>query len=124
MNPKKNLPLLLTILLSHSISAQQLGKLLLIKNSTQPVYYSAGQEERAEAISQRFGKAYDYFEKLLSFRPEVTLLVLDSTDWTFYRGQPVVFGMPHFDEKNKRLILAAQENLLWASFITFRRSIM
>ena len=88
----------------------------LIKNDF-AVYYSPGHYERAEAIAARFEKAFSFHRELLGFKPEVTLLILSSSDWATHTSKDVVYGMPHFNEKNKTLFVAAEDNPYWKSFL-------
>jgi hypothetical protein len=101
--------------LAQSVFAQPYDRLTESKNHSAKVYYSAEHETRAIAIAKRVDKAIVYFEQLLAFKPDVTLLVLSSADWSTYTSFPV-YGMPHYTD-NKTLIVAAEDNPYWKSFL-------
>jgi hypothetical protein len=103
------------LVLVQSVFAQPYDRLSESKNHSAKVYYSAGHETRAIAIAKRIDKAIVYFEQLLAFKPDVSLLVLSSADWSTYTSFPV-YGMPHYTD-NKTLIIAAEDNPFWKSFI-------
>ena len=105
------------LLLSMPAAAQSFDSLPQLKNHSFAVYYSAGHDQRAETIAQRVENAIDYDQQLLGFKPTVTLVVLSVADWNKYTAMPVVYGMPHYNEKNKRLIVAAEDNPFWKSFL-------
>jgi hypothetical protein len=78
-------------------------------------YYSPGNEERARIIAERCEKAINYVNRLVGFRPKVSLFVLNPEHWKNYATFPV-YGMPHYSN-NERLIIASQDNDLWKSFV-------
>jgi hypothetical protein len=83
------------------------------------VYYSPGNQQRAEEIASLCKNAYDYTSKLLESSPQVYLFVIDSAVWKKYGKHPL-FGMPHsFDAENggTNLVVASRDNTFWKSFI-------
>jgi hypothetical protein len=78
-------------------------------------YYSPGNEERARIIAERCEKAINYVNRLVGFRPKVSLFVLNPEHWKKYATFPV-YGMAHYSN-NERLIIASQDNDLWKSFV-------
>lgn len=96
---------------------QSLDSLQKLQGQAYKVYFSDGHQQRAASIASMVGKAIDYHESLLDFRPSVTLLVLNEKDWSTYTVDPLVYGMPHYNEKNKLLIVAAEDNAFWKSFL-------
>lgn len=108
--------LLFALTLAQPASSQSLDSLNQLKNHDFAVYYSAAHQERAEATALRIEKAMAYHQELLGFKPTVTLFVLNTADWKIYTSG-MVFGMPHYNEKNKRLIVAAEDNPFWKSFL-------
>jgi len=97
--------------------AQNIDSLDQLKNHDFPVYYSSGHQQRAETTALQIERAMAYHQALLKFKPNVTLLILGAKDWNRYTTEPVVYGMPHYNEKNKRLIVAAEDNPFWKSFL-------
>jgi len=55
-------------------------------------YYSPGNEERARIIAERCEKAMNYVNRLVGFRPKVSLFVLNPEHWKKYATFPV-YGM-------------------------------
>ncbi|MBX2992829.1 MAG: hypothetical protein KF749_16885 [Bacteroidetes bacterium] len=78
------------------------------------VYFSPGHEERAGAIATRTTRALNYVGGLAGFFPEVTLYILSPEHWSTYGTFPV-YGMAHYDKE--RLIVAAEDNDFWRSFL-------
>ena len=107
--------LVITFLSIQKTNAQQYNQLEELKNHSVRIYYSAGHEQRAQAIVKRVDRAMEYYQELLDFKPEVTLLVLTEADWGKYTSFPV-YGMPHYND-DKTLIVAAEDNAFWKSFI-------
>ncbi len=96
--------------------AQTFTQLPALKDYPFTVYYSSGYEQRAGAISQQVNKALTYYDSLLSFKPGLSLFVLDSIDWKKYSSPGAVYGMPHYKNDNT-LIVAASDNPFWKSFL-------
>lgn len=95
--------------------AQDYSRLQEIKEYPFRVYYSKGQTNRAANISGRCADAVTYFSRSLQFRPSFTLLVLTKEDWPHFTKFPV-YGMPHYND-DSTLIVAAEDNAFWKSFI-------
>lgn len=110
------LAFIMAAMLSQPANAQQYDRLEKLKDHTTEIFYSSGHKERAESIANRVDKAMEHHQQLLGFRPDVTLLVLNEADWKKYSSVPVVYGMPHYDDK-KTLVVAAEDNAFWKSFL-------
>lgn len=80
------------------------------------VYYSNGAQARALSTIERINRVFSFYDDKLLIRPEVTLLVLNKTDWPRFTTMPV-YGMPHYDERRNLLIVASENNAFWDSFI-------
>ncbi|WP_290792297.1 hypothetical protein [Flavihumibacter sp. UBA7668] len=106
---------LLGTLITSSIFGQDYSKLGKLTKKEFNVYYSKGYESKATTIANRVHLAYQYYHQLLSFQPDVDVLVLNENDWARYSNQKLVYGMPHYDDK-KTLIVAAHDNPFWKSF--------
>jgi hypothetical protein len=59
--------------LAQQATAQQFNQLDSLKDHVVPVYYSAGQQQRAAAIAKRVDNAMAYYTQMMGFRPSVTL---------------------------------------------------
>jgi hypothetical protein len=105
------------VLFVQPAKAQLIHQLDSFKVHDTKVYYSTGYKDRAATITNRVDKATAYYKQLLAFEPVVTLLVLNAGDWTKYTTLPVVYGMPHYNPGNKTLVVAAEDNPFWRSFI-------
>ncbi|RYG54115.1 MAG: hypothetical protein EOO01_02460 [Chitinophagaceae bacterium] len=97
--------------------AQNSNQLRVLKSGSFPVHFSQGHEGRARSIQARIGKAMEYFEELVDFHPDITVMVLNEEDWKEHTTIPMVYGMPHYTENNQRLFLTATDNPFWKSFI-------
>jgi hypothetical protein len=113
---KSYLLLLLTFLLQDQAQAQDYSRLGKLEKERFTVYFSNGYQARASEISNLVDTAFTYFTNQLSFQPKVDLLVLAEADWNTYSRFRVVYGMPHYDDQ-RTLIVAAQDNPFWKSFI-------
>lgn len=80
-----------------------------------PVWYSPGHAERARDMATLCERAMVYMDGSLAFRPAMELKVLTEQEWSAHTGFPV-YGMPH-PVNDTVLILAAEDNALWRSFI-------
>lgn len=109
--------LLFATVLANPAKAQSIDSLNQLKGHSFQVYYSSGHQQRAQAAALRIEKAIAFHLGLLGFTPTVTLVILSTADWKTYTTEPVVYGMPHYNEKNKRLIVAAEDNPFWKSFL-------
>lgn len=109
--------LIFVLTIFTSAKAQSIDSLNQLKNYDFPVYYSSGHQQTAETIASRIGKAILYHKELLGFKPVVTLVILSAKDWETYTAEPVIYGMPHYNQLNKRLIVAAEDNAYWKGFL-------
>ncbi len=114
---KQHLILFLSIvlLISFHATAQGFDKLVALDNHSIKVFCSKGHEQRAAAVATKVDNAIAFHGSLLQFRPEVILLVLTEADWGHYTSFPV-YGMAHYSD-NKTLIVAAEDNDFWRSFL-------
>lgn len=105
-----------TIVLLFTLQLEaQYNKLDSLQGYHLKIYFSSGHKERAEQMAKLSHNAITYGEKLLNFKPSVTLLVLSPADWPQYTKFPV-YGMPHYSN-NETLVVAAENNTFWKSFI-------
>lgn len=109
--------LIILLTICHLGYGQSFDSLKQIKGSNAQIYYSAGHEERAGNIASQIENSFAYYAKLLKFKPEVTLLVLNPEDWKKFTSQQAVYGMPHFNSDKKTLFVAAEDNPFWKSFL-------
>lgn len=79
-------------------------------------YCSEGAEIAARAMAERCDQVISWYDSLLGFKPAVSLLVLAPSDWEEYSGFPV-YGMPHYLNNGHQLVVAAEDNDFWRSFI-------
>src|SRR6478672_6971364 len=113
---QKFITLLSFSFLLHSASAQY-QQLDSLQGHRTKIYFSKGANSRANYLAVLMDKAYQYYNKLLNFSPDVELLVLSVKDWKTYTNMPVV-GMPHYDNSNnKKLVVASEDNPLWRSLV-------
>lgn len=115
MKQHRSLFLSITILISFIAKGQGYEKLVALKGHSIQVYSSKGQEARAASMATRVDNAIAFHGSLLQFKPEVVLLVLTEADWSQYTSFPV-YGMAHYSD-NKTLIVAAEDNPFWKSFL-------
>ena len=101
---------------SSVISAQQYKELTELDGYKSKVYFSTGNDERAKTVAERMDRVLEFYNNLIAFEPEVTLLILNPTDWPQHTTFPV-YGMPHYDDKRELLIIASDNNEFWDSFI-------
>lgn len=105
-----------TILLLFTLQlGAQYNKLDSLQSYHLKIYFSSGHKESAEQMAKLSHNAMTYGEKLLNFKPTVTLLVLSPSDWPRYTKFPV-YGMPHYSN-DETLVVAAENNAFWKSFI-------
>ncbi len=107
--------ILSTAVLPVTLNAQVFNGLVALDGYKTPVYFSAGNQERAEALALRCDNVTDWYNDMLGFRPHVTLLILDPQDWSKFTSFPV-YGMPHYKD-DKTLVVASADNDFWKSFI-------
>jgi hypothetical protein len=101
---------------SSLIFAQQYKELAELDDYKTKVYFSTGNDVRAKIVAERMDKVLEFYTKVISYEPEVTLLILNPTDWPKHTTFPV-YGMPHYDDKRNLLIIASENNDFWNSFI-------
>lgn len=103
------------IAVGFSLPAQTYQGLHELKNVGTKTYYSTGFEQQARQMADRCDRVLAFYNNLIEFKPAVTLLVLSKKDWSTYTGFPV-YGMPHYNHENQRLIVASEDNDFWQSF--------
>ena len=112
-----------TVVLQAGVTAQQASAvasqkkvpLQSLKGFSQQVFYSTRHEKRANEIATCSDKAVVYFNSLFGFKPSTKLYILAQADWKDY-ASPIVYGMPHYPDSS-RLVIAAEDNDLWRSFL-------
>lgn len=109
--------LIISLTICHFGYAQTFDSLKQIKGSNAKIYYSSGNDERAAAFAKQTNNAFTYYANMLEFKPEVTLLVLNSSDWKKFASPQAVYGMPHFNSDERTLFVAADDNPFWKSFL-------
>ncbi|QQS36024.1 MAG: hypothetical protein IPM56_17580 [Ignavibacteriales bacterium] len=97
-------------------SAQTYDDLVPLDGYKTKIYFSAGNDVRAKIVAERMDHVLEFYNKLIAFEPEVTLLIMNPVDWPRHTTFPV-YGMPHYDEKRNLLIIASENNEFWKSFI-------
>ena len=95
--------------------SQSYEKLNPLEGYKVKAFYSQGTKLKAVEMATRCDNAISYFQHFLEFDPDVTLLVLSPADWSDYTDFPV-YGMPHYTSNNT-LVVAAEDNDMWRSFI-------
>jgi len=96
--------------------AQKYTDLTALDGYKSKVYFSTGNDVRAKTVAERMDRVLEYYNNLIAYEPEVTLLILNPTDWPKHTTFPV-YGMPHYDDKRNLLIIASENNEFWKSFI-------
>ncbi|HSW53844.1 MAG TPA: hypothetical protein VLH59_02035 [Ignavibacteriaceae bacterium] len=112
----KSILLLSFFLFSLTGYAQKYSALVTLDGYKSKVYFSTGNDERAKTVAERMDRVLEYYNTLIAFEPEVTLLILNPADWPEHTTFPV-YGMPHYDDKRNLLIIASENNAFWNSFI-------
>lgn len=107
----------LFLLLSFTSLSQNFDSLGSISKTSFKIYFSKRHESRADKIGGRVNDALGYYSSMLEFDPSFTMLVLSESDWKKYTTLPVIYGMPHYNPDNKTLVVAAEDNSFWKSFI-------
>lgn len=111
-----NIMLFIFLLLALNIQGQRKSELDSLTGYKTKVYFSKGNDERAKVVTERLDNVIKFYDNLIRFEPEVTLLILNPADWPKYTTFPV-YGMPHYDDKRELLIIASENNDFWKSFI-------
>lgn len=88
-----------------------LAGLALVREIPYPVLASPGMEDRAADIDERCTQAHSYLSGVLTFRPQIRILVLAESDWERHATFPL-YGMPHYKDEHT-LVIAAEENRFW-----------
>ncbi len=110
-----NLFFIILILFSTKIFAQEYEGLVALDCYKTKVYFSPGNDERANVVAARMDNVLEFYNPIINFQPEVTMLILNPVDWPKFTGFPV-YGMPHY-KSNKTLIIASENNDFWDSFV-------
>ena len=110
------IPLLCFFLFTSTGLAQKYSDLTTLDGYKTKIYFSTGNDVRAKTVAERMDLVLEYYNKLIAFEPEVTLLILNPIDWPKHTTFPV-YGMPHYDDKRNLLIIASENNEFWNSFI-------
>ena len=95
--------------------AQSYDSLNLLEGHKAQVYYSSGAEIKARRMADQLDRVINFYTENFEFTPSVSVLILSKNDWNNY-SKSVVYGMPHYTDK-KTLIVAAENNSFWNSFI-------
>ena len=109
---KQNFILLIILLSSKIVCAQNYDSLQKLDGVTQRVYFSENAKERAIKISDNVAKAEIFFEQEFKVQPNYSLLVLSPTDWKKYAHPNAIYGIPHY-LPDGRLVVAAENNDFW-----------
>jgi len=104
------------ILFSITGYAQNYSDLVALDGYKTKVYFSSGNDERAKTVAERMDNVLEFYNKVIAYEPDVTLLILNPSDWPKHTTFPV-YGMPHYDDKREILIIASDNNEFWDSFI-------
>ena len=113
---RTNLLLFVCFLLVSTTPGQRINDLDSLGGYKTKVYFSTGNDERAQVVTERIDKVLKFYDKIIPFEPKVTLLILNPIEWPKYTTFPV-YGMPHYDETRDLLIMASENNDFWNSFI-------
>ncbi len=103
-------------LFSFTGYAQKYSDLTALDGYKTKVYFSTGNDVRAKIVAERMDRVLEFYNNLIAYEPEVTLLILNPVDWPRHTTFPV-YGMPHYDETRDLLIMASENNEFWNSFI-------
>jgi hypothetical protein len=107
---------LCVFLFSYTGYAQKYSDLTALNGYKTKVYFSTGNDVRTKTVAERMDRVLEYYNTLIAYEPEVTLLILNPVDWPKHTTFPV-YGMPHYDDKRDLLIMASENNEFWKSFI-------
>ena len=106
---------LIFILPPVNFFAQDYDGLVALNGYKTKVYFSSGNDERAKIVAARMDNVLNFYNDLINFEPEVTMLILNPVDWPKLTDFPV-YGMAHY-MGNKTLVIASENNDFWDSFI-------
>jgi hypothetical protein len=102
--------------ISLESNTQTSDSLMQLKGYPFDAFYSPRYEEKAKGTATRCDHALNYmYQKVLGFKPTIKVFVLNPEHWKKYASTPL-YGMPHITE-NEQLIVAAEDNAFWKSFI-------
>ncbi len=104
------------LLFSFTGYAQKYSDLTALDGYKTKVYFSIGNDVRAKTVAERMDRVLEFYNTLIAYEPEVTLLILNPVDWPKHTTFPI-YGMPHYDDKRNLLIIASENNEFWKSFI-------
>lgn len=107
---------IILILVPTDNFAQDYEELAALDGYKTKVYFSEGNDERAKIVAVRMDNVIDFYNEIIKFEPEVTMLILNPDDWPKHTSFPV-YGMPHYDDVRELLIIASDNNEFWNSFI-------
>lgn len=97
------------------LMAQDFEGLVPLDGYKTKVYFSKGNDERANVVAARMDNVLNFYNEIINFEPEVTMLILNPVDWPSFTEFPV-YGMAHY-MGNKTLVIASENNEFWDSFI-------
>ena len=106
---------LIFILPPVNFFAQDYDGLVALNGYKTKVYFSSGNDERAKIVAARMDNVLNFYNDLINFEPEVTMLIFNPVDWPKFTDFPV-YGMAHY-MGNKTLVIASENNDFWDSFI-------
>lgn len=104
------------LLYFNTVFAQNYNGLKELSGYKNKIYYSVGADVRAKSIAKNVAGAQKFLSVLVNFDPTVTILVLNPEDWSKF-AESVIYGMPHYNDKDKALNIASEDNAFWESFI-------
>lgn len=107
--------LIVIFITTTSTNGQAYDSLLHLPGHQAQVYHSKSASDKAKRMAVQLDRVMQFYSGQTGFTPSVTLLVLSPADWNKY-SQGMVYGMPHYTN-NKTLIVAAENNDFWKSFI-------
>jgi hypothetical protein len=107
--------ILILSFLPHSSIAQSYDSLTSLQGHQPQVYHSQGAAAKAKRMAGQIDQVMQFYSAQTGFTPSVVLLVLSPADWIKY-SPSMVYGMPHYTD-SKTLIVAAENNEFWKSFI-------
>lgn len=114
--PYKTFFVFYCLIYAATLTAQSYKNLVGLDGYKTKIYYSGGNDERAKTIAKRMDNVLEFYKKIITYEPQVTLLILNPSDWPKHTTFPV-YGMPHYDETRDILIMASDNNEFWHSFI-------
>lgn len=115
LKDKKMLFCLFAVILIMPLKAQNYDGLVPLDGYKTNVFFSEGNDERAIIVAKRMDNVLDFYNELIEFEPEITMLILNPVDWPRFTRFPV-YGMAHY-MGNKTLVIASENNDFWNSFI-------